>query len=100
MFFRFISDNVFATCSDDSTVAIWDKRRLAGKLRILQGHSNWVKNIEYSKNDELLVTSGFDGSIFTWDINATTESSFLFQKVFHTSGKMGKYLIIVFNSEC
>lgn len=60
---------MFATCSDDRTVALWDARNMKQRIRTLQGHSNWVKNIEYSPSDGLLLTSGFDGSIFTWDIN-------------------------------
>lgn len=60
---------MFATCSDDHTVALWDTRNLKAKIRVLNGHSNWVKNVEYSREDKLLVTSGFDGTIYTWDIN-------------------------------
>lgn len=48
-----------------------------------------MKNIEYSKRDCLLVTSGFDGSIFTWDLNSYTENNLTYQKVFHTPGKLG-----------
>lgn len=58
------------------------------KLRVLHGHSNWVKNIEYSSKDKLLVTSGFDGSIFTWDIKSHTEQGLISQRVFHASGLM------------
>uniref|UniRef100_A0A1A9VVF7 WD_REPEATS_REGION domain-containing protein n=1 Tax=Glossina austeni TaxID=7395 RepID=A0A1A9VVF7_GLOAU len=85
---KFLDDRMFATCSDDTTVALWDLRYLKMKVRSLHGHSNWVKNIEYSQNDKLLVTSGFDGSIFTWDINSHTEQGLIYQKVFHTSGLM------------
>lgn len=76
---------------------------------------NWVKNIEYSTKENLLVTSGFDGSIFTWDINSSTEQGFIYQKVFHTPGLMrcrispdsnqlvicttGGYLIIIHDLE-
>ena len=67
--FRFLDQRMFATCSDDSTVALWDARNLKQRIRTLRGHSNWVKNIEYSPKDKLLLTSGFDGIIFTWDIN-------------------------------
>lgn len=104
---------MFATCSDDATIALWDTRNLKTKIRSLHGHSSWVKNIEYSRKDALLVTSGFDGSVFTWDINSYTEQGFIYQKVFHTSGLMrcrispdsnkmvisttGGYLIIVHN---
>ncbi|XP_029711761.1 DDB1- and CUL4-associated factor 10 homolog [Aedes albopictus] len=110
---KFLDNRMFATCSDDSTVALWDTRNLKSKIRSLQGHSNWVKNIEYCKKDCLLVTSGFDGSIFTWDINSYTEQGFVYQKVFHTPGLMrcrlapdenrlvicttGGYLIIIHN---
>lgn len=66
---RFLDQHMFASCSDDSTVALWDTRNLKQKVRLLQGHSDWVKNIEYSAKDGLLLTSGFDGSIYTWDMN-------------------------------
>ncbi|XP_067007174.2 DDB1- and CUL4-associated factor 10 homolog [Anabrus simplex] len=110
---RFLDSRVFATCSDDSTVALWDARNLKTQIRTLHGHSNWVKNIEFSPRDGLLVTSGFDGSIYTWDINSYTESGFVYNRVFHTNGLMrtrlnpdaskmiicttGGYLMIVHN---
>lgn len=90
---RFLDTRVFATCSDDSTVALWDTRNLKSKIRVLCGHSNWVKNVEYSKDDKLLVTSGFDGSIFTWDINSYTERGLLYKKVFNTNGLMRMRLL-------
>lgn len=86
--YRFLDDRLFATCSDDSTVALFDMRNLKSKIRTLSGHSNWIKNIEYSKRDCLLVTSGFDGSIFVWDLNSYTENNLNYQKVFHTPGLM------------
>lgn len=88
LFFRFLDNRLFATCSDDQTVALWDLRFLKSKIRSLHGHSDWVKNVEYSQKDGLLVTSGFDGSIFAWDINSPTEQGLIHQKVFHTSGLM------------
>ncbi|KAJ4446315.1 hypothetical protein ANN_13010 [Periplaneta americana] len=75
---RFLDSRVFATCSDDSTVALWDARNLKSQIRTLHGHSNWVKNIEFSPRDGLLVTSGFDGSIYTWDINSNREIGLAF----------------------
>nr|XP_012143917.1 PREDICTED: DDB1- and CUL4-associated factor 10 isoform X2 [Megachile rotundata] len=85
---RFLDQRMFATCSDDSTVALWDARNLKQRIKTLQGHSNWVKNIEYSPKDSLLLTSGFDGSIYTWDINSFTENNILHTRVFHTNGLM------------
>lgn len=66
---RFLDSRTFASCSDDTTVRLWDVRSLKYNVRTLHGHSNWVKNVEYASSLGLLVTSGFDGSIYTWDIN-------------------------------
>lgn len=85
---RFLDSRTFATCSDDTTVALWDVRNLGRKIRSLVGHSNWVKNIEYASAEGLLVTSGFDGSIHTWDINKFSENGTEFQRIFYTNGLM------------
>ncbi|KAL1423299.1 hypothetical protein MTO96_021277 [Rhipicephalus appendiculatus] len=85
---RFLDSRTFATCSDDTTVALWDVRNLKRKIRSLVGHSNWVKNIEYASAEGLLVTSGFDGSIHTWDINKFSENGTEFQRIFYTNGLM------------
>ncbi|XP_030369689.1 DDB1- and CUL4-associated factor 10 homolog [Scaptodrosophila lebanonensis] len=85
---KFFDERLFATGSDDFTVALWDLRNMKQKMRVLHGHSNWVKNIEYSSKDKLLVSSGFDGSIFTWDIKSQTEQGLISQRVFHASGLM------------
>jgi len=67
--FRFLDSRMLATCSDDTTIALWDVRNLKESIRVLRGHCNWVKSIEYSVNDNLLISSGFDGQIYTWNIN-------------------------------
>ena len=66
---RFLDDRLFATCSDDTNVALWDARYLKHHVQVFRGHSNWVKNIEYDSNQGMLLTSGFDGCIYTWNIN-------------------------------
>ncbi|EFX74031.1 hypothetical protein DAPPUDRAFT_324775 [Daphnia pulex] len=85
---KFLDCRTFSTCSDDTTIALWDIRNLKQKMRTLRGHSNWVKNIEFVKEEGLLVTSGFDGCVFTWDINNYTEQGLMSQRVFHTKGLM------------
>jgi len=85
---RFLDDRTFATCSDDTTVALWDARNLKSKVRSFHGHSNWVKNIEYHSVTSQLVTSGFDGAIYSWDINKYSENDDDFKKVFYTNGLM------------
>ena len=48
----------------------------------MKGHASWVKNIEYAHNAELLVTSGFDGSIYAWDINRCVTGLDVLQTVY------------------
>ncbi|XP_077476367.1 DDB1- and CUL4-associated factor 10 [Stigmatopora argus] len=81
---RFLDNRLFATCSDDTTVALWDLRKLNSKVCSLHGHASWVKNIEYDTNTRLLVTSGFDGNVITWDTNRFTEDGCPHKKFFHT----------------
>uniref|UniRef100_A0A182PQ41 Uncharacterized protein n=1 Tax=Anopheles epiroticus TaxID=199890 RepID=A0A182PQ41_9DIPT len=83
---KFIDHQIFATCSDDTTVALWDIRNLNTKLRTLHGHSGWVKNIEYSQRDRMLLSSGFDGSIYAWEINNFTENGSVYRRVYQHSG--------------
>ncbi|XP_043915294.1 DDB1- and CUL4-associated factor 10 [Protopterus annectens] len=81
---RFLDNRLFATCSDDTTVALWDLRKLNTKVCTLHGHTSWVKNIEYDTNTRLLVTSGFDGNVIIWDTNRCTEDGCPHKKFFHT----------------
>ncbi|XP_062851176.1 DDB1- and CUL4-associated factor 10 isoform X2 [Trichomycterus rosablanca] len=81
---RFLDNRLFATCSDDTTIALWDLRKLNSKVCSLHGHASWVKNIEYDTHTRLLVTSGFDGNVITWDTNRFTEDGCPHKKFFHT----------------
>lgn len=83
---RFLTDTTFVTCSDDNTVKIWDIRNLGAAKLTLHGHSNWVKNIEYSEKEKMMVTSAFDGTIYAWDLNSPTEDSVRLNKVLKLSG--------------
>ncbi|XP_074133168.1 DDB1- and CUL4-associated factor 10-like isoform X2 [Sminthopsis crassicaudata] len=81
---KFLDDRLFATCSDDSTVALWDLRKLNSKVCTLQGHTGWVKNIDYDINRRLLVTSGFDGNVIIWDTSQCTEDGCPHKTFFHS----------------
>ncbi|KAH3706710.1 DDB1- and CUL4-associated factor 10 homolog [Dreissena polymorpha] len=85
---KFLDDRLFATCSDDTTVALWDARYLKHNVQMFRGHSNWVKNIEYDSRQGILLTSGFDGSIYTWNINRYSSDEASSNRVFYTSGLM------------
>jgi DDB1- and CUL4-associated factor 10 len=65
----FLDDRLFLSCSDDTTVALWDLRAMKGPLRRLKGHSSWVKNIEAMPSKGYVLTSGFDCKVICWDVN-------------------------------
>lgn len=87
---KFLDCRMFASCSDDKTVAIWDVRNLRQKVHCLEAHSNWVKNIEYLPHKSLLVTSGFDSSVYTWNLSNIGGSAQRTQntRVLHINGLM------------
>ncbi|XP_056641405.1 DDB1- and CUL4-associated factor 10 homolog [Diorhabda sublineata] len=85
---RFLNDKHFATCSDDTSIKIWDIRKLKYCMKTLHGHSNWVKNIEWSEKDNVMVTSAFDGSIYAWNLKSPNESNMMYDKVFLMNGLM------------
>ena len=65
---EFVDEKTFVTGSDDSTIRIWDLRKVTVPLHILKGHQGWVKNVEYDKRTGLLISSAFDKTVRTWDI--------------------------------
>lgn len=85
---KFLDGKTFATGSDDHFIKLWDVRNLKSSFRTLHGHSNWVKNIEWSEQDQVMVTSAFDGSVYAWNLNDATENNMLFEKVFLMNGLM------------
>ncbi|KAF7275270.1 hypothetical protein GWI33_012022 [Rhynchophorus ferrugineus] len=85
---RFLDQNTFATGSDDHFIKLWDIRNLKSAIRTLHGHSNWVKNIEWSEQENVMVSSAFDGTVYAWNLNDPTENSMLFEKVFLMNGLM------------
>ncbi|VEN39276.1 unnamed protein product [Callosobruchus maculatus] len=85
---RFLNNRHFATCSDDTSIRLWDVRNMKYSMRTLHGHSNWVKNIEWSEKDNVMVTSAFDGSVYAWNLKSHTENNMLYDKVFLMNGLM------------
>ena len=87
--FRFLDSYSFATCSDDCMVNLWDIRNLKAHARQFRGHTKWVKNIEYASEKRALVTSGFDGSIFRWNLDTFASNGVeSHQKLLNFSGLM------------
>uniref|UniRef100_A0A6P7GQ55 DDB1- and CUL4-associated factor 10-like n=1 Tax=Diabrotica virgifera virgifera TaxID=50390 RepID=A0A6P7GQ55_DIAVI len=85
---KFLDDKQFATCSDDTSIKLWDIRNLKKCTKTLHGHSNWVKNIEWSQKEQMMVTSAFDGSIYAWNLKTPNDSNTMYDKVFLMNGLM------------
>lgn len=65
----FLDTRVFASCSDDTTIALWDMRNLKSRVCSLTGHTNWVKSMNYHPELNILISSAFDNTVRTWKVN-------------------------------
>ncbi|XP_062505528.1 DDB1- and CUL4-associated factor 10 homolog [Corticium candelabrum] len=70
---RFLDHRTFLTCSDDMTIALWDIRNVDQKVTSLEGHTGWVKSIEYSYREKMVVTTGFDNTVRVWETNTFSD---------------------------
>ncbi|CAL8079712.1 unnamed protein product [Calicophoron daubneyi] len=61
-------DNKFVTCSDDSTVRIWDFHRCSEE-RVLRGHGSDVRSVAWHPNLSLIISGSKDAQqpIKLWD---------------------------------
>ena len=65
----FIDEVTFVTCSDDKTIRLWDLRQLKSPMYILNGHTDWVKNIEYDSRSKKLFSIAFHEGVREWNLN-------------------------------
>ncbi|GLT86079.1 hypothetical protein SLE2022_042420 [Rubroshorea leprosula] len=65
---------VLATASSDSTVALFDTRKLTAPLHVLSSHTGEVFQVEWDPNHEtVLASSGDDRRLMVWDLNRIGE---------------------------
>lgn len=76
----FLDTRAFATCSDDTTIALWDIRNLKSKVANLVGHSSWVKSISYNPVTKQLISSAFADTLRSWDVNSYSDSGVIKSK--------------------
>lgn len=70
--FQFIDSTKFASCSDDTTVKLWDIRNIGSAVQTLSELSDWAKNIHYNFEDKILVTSDLRSKIAIYEMECDT----------------------------
>ncbi|MED6139755.1 adenyl-nucleotide exchange factor [Stylosanthes scabra] len=61
---------IVATASSDTTIALFDTRKLAEPLHVLSSHTDEVYQVEWDPNHEtVLASSGADRRLNVWDLN-------------------------------
>lgn len=69
-------DRWLASADDDRAVRIWD---LAGfqLVSVLRGHKGAVHAVRFAPQGNLVVTAGYDGDIYMWEIAAPAQARLL-----------------------
>ncbi|MCO5548428.1 hypothetical protein L7F22_001884 [Adiantum nelumboides] len=76
--------DVFASCSMDTTIGIWDARRRDGMVLSVKAHDSDVNVISWNRLASCMLASGSDDGTFRiWDLRAFKEDSFVAHFKYH-----------------
>ena len=72
-----VEETVFASCSADQSVRIWDTRSRGGaRLTVAAAHSADVNVISWNADPSFLLASGGDeGALKVWDLRTFSQGS-------------------------
>ncbi|KAF8835663.1 hypothetical protein BDN67DRAFT_912613, partial [Paxillus ammoniavirescens] len=53
------------TGSKDDTVHVWN--RTTGTVEVLRGHTDWVQDIDVSRDGKMIVSGSYDKTVRIWN---------------------------------
>ncbi|KAL7278244.1 hypothetical protein ACG7TL_008220 [Trametes sanguinea] len=69
----------FIGWGDDKDVCVWEMKP-GGRIRRLAGHSDWVRAVHFTRDEEHVLSASDDGTIHRWDLHEEHPSpAILFQ---------------------
>jgi len=78
--------DVFASCSVDGTLRIWDTRRREGSAISIKAHSTDINVISWNRLASCMIASGCDDGTFRiWDLRTLKEDAFVAHFKYHTA---------------
>jgi ribosome assembly protein RRB1 len=79
---------VFASCSADKTIRIWDTRQSQKSMISVVAHGSDVNVISWNRSATYMLVSGADdGSLRVWDLRSLSADSFVANFAYHRCGK-------------
>jgi eukaryotic-like serine/threonine-protein kinase len=61
--------DTFAVPQSEGSIAIWDSDAVAPRL-VLRAHEDTISHLEFSPDDRLLLSAGFDGALRVWEVSS------------------------------
>ncbi len=84
----FTNNHIVATCSDDTTIKIWNTNKNWTLIRTYTGHSEWCTDLEFINEDTIVSSSG-DYTLQMWSLSTGQT-----QRTINVTGGIGVSYIV------
>lgn len=78
---------MLASTGEDRKVMLWNTQRKK-RIRLIQGHTEWITGIHFRPNSDELLTTSADGTLKFWNIHQPMQPSLLSAKMSSDSPKL------------
>lgn len=66
------NDHIFATCTTEKSIYIYDIEKDEDAIKVLHGHDDEINSVKWSPDGNLLASCSDDGTARIWDISTET----------------------------